>query len=157
MVLFEASSQMVNPATASPGRYTVPYPAHRPTRIHPYLVPDGNPLNNANFNQHKDNTRVSIMTPQSDDSGTNEQPKPKYPKRLEVVYGALKAYLGDDITITPYLYDRINTEVEEQDTDQRGLALFQYDPNADGNGQRQWRLFYENIYFYDTVLEDSDI
>jgi hypothetical protein len=38
-------------------------------------------------------------------------------------------------------------EKAQAGTNERGAALFQYDPDADGNGNRAYRLFYQqNVY-----------
>lgn len=40
-----------------------------------------------------------------------------------------------------------NAELFESE---RGNALFQYDPNAFGDGVRGWRILYENLQFLST-------
>ncbi|KAH0282138.1 hypothetical protein M436DRAFT_86613 [Aureobasidium namibiae CBS 147.97] len=141
-MIYFLTGRSVDLATADKGKYDQAYPDYAPTKNHPYLTPTGDPLDKTNFNQPGDETKVFIMTPLSDTS-TLKKPFLKYQRRLERVEQALISYLGPDITVVFVPYKRIE-DLAEQDTDQRGLALFQYDPNADGHGLRQWRLFYEN-------------
>lgn len=92
------------------------------------------------------------MTPAAENQKSNTRvPQIKYPNRVRRVERALRSYLGRKITIVRVPYFRINTNIEASDTDERGMALFQYDPDADGQGKRQWRLFYENRVFQGDV------
>lgn len=54
------------------------------------------------------------------------------------------------VTVVPYrALDTNNAAQSDQlGTDSNGVALFQYDPNSDGNGKRAWRLFLEARVFY---------
>lgn len=92
------------------------------------------------------------MTPADDDANpTDPEPVLKYDKRVRRLQRALRSYLGRRADIITVPYFRINTDLETANTDQRGMALFQYDPDADGKGKRQWRLFYENRVYVGSI------
>lgn len=95
--------------------------------------------------------QVFYATPRRDDLAvdSNGQPYLKYQKRVARVEDALRAYLGSGISIIRYPYSRLDSSRGESATqaDPRGLYLFQYDTDADGNGRKQWRLFYEDSVY----------
>ncbi|THX03630.1 hypothetical protein D6D13_07585 [Aureobasidium pullulans] len=155
-MIFFLRNQPVDRSTANKGVFTEAYPKSKPTKNHPYLVPSGDPLENGNFNQPDDDTQVFIMTPADDvENPTKKNPKLKYTKRVARVQRALRSYLGRGAKIVIVPYFRKNTDLEPYNTDQRGMALFQYDPDADGKGSKQWRLFYENRVFQGDVAYKS--
>lgn len=52
-------------------------------------------------------------------------------------------------------YQRLNyvipAEAAQETQNERSIALFQYDPNTDGNGQRAYRLFYQQSIYQQNV------
>jgi len=102
------------------------------------------------FNQPGDNPVAFWLTPRSDaeealkdanppDDQANPQLLWYYPETQQ-----LQQYLAGLLdTITFMAVPYISEQSYPSNQQYRGRALFEYDPNADGNGNGNWRLFYE--------------
>ncbi|EEQ29304.1 uncharacterized protein MCYG_02123 [Microsporum canis CBS 113480] len=71
----------------------------------------------------------------------------RWPKRLAEIRKAIERHIGVAPKDVTYKYIALNyndlADLALVNISNRGMALFQYDPDSDGNGQRAWRLFYE--------------
>ncbi len=73
----------------------------------------------------------------------------EYPNKIKAIRQTL-ADLIPGINVVIYGYPGWDEGVPEEDaqreTNERGFALFQYDPDSDGNGNAGYRLYYEQTY-----------
>ena len=97
------------------------------------------------------------MTPLKDwirESTTNSENDLEYPTKIRKLR-ALLTTLVPGVQIVMKGYERLNYDIQaerdQENTNERGVALFQYDPNSDGNGQRAYRLFYQQTVYEQTV------
>lgn len=97
------------------------------------------------------------MSPLGDgirESNSNSENDFKYPTKVRQLR-ALLSTLVPGVQIVMKGYQRLNyaipAEREQENTNERGIALFQYDPNSDGNGQRAYRLFYQQTVYEQNV------
>jgi len=70
----------------------------------------------------------------------------KYSNKLNELTTAIRRLIpGVKVYSIPYIPLDYYSPADEAliDKSDRGMALFQYDPNADGAGGRYYRLFYE--------------
>lgn len=100
-------------------------------------------------------TRVYVMTPRS----TRELGKyyksnyfVKVPQLLDTIRSALGS---QDVPIAVWNYKPLDCEVNDEVNpelfeSEKGNALFQFDPNAFGDGVRGWRILYESLQFLST-------
>ncbi|KAM5496248.1 hypothetical protein McanMca71_007969 [Microsporum canis] len=92
-----------------------------------------------------DRTWAFIMTPRGylthDDPNTAQ-----YPLELEALK-ALLLSLIPEIGIIEYRYDAVYLNREDIGKSHRGIALFEYDRNADGLYHRDWRLWMEQTSY----------
>lgn len=99
-----------------------------------------------------DNPRVYIMTPRR--TGSTDYTVSNFGVKVPRLISAIKDVLGANVPIAVWKYVRLDYHIPEQEaeanTNQRGIAVFQYDPNANGQGTRGWRLFYEEMQFAST-------
>lgn len=87
------------------------------------------------------------MTPREDQADpTAEVPDPPVPGPTSQLYSGritqiktLLTQLIDGITVLDYNYIALNVPTAAY----QGVALFEYDPNADGQGHPNFRLWYE--------------
>jgi hypothetical protein len=75
-----------------------------------------------------------------------------YLTKLPTLISTIKTALGNqNVPIAVWKYVRLDynvpSDMTQANTNQRGIALFQFDPNAWGQGLQGWRLFYEEIQF----------
>ncbi|KAJ8120462.1 hypothetical protein ONZ43_g2834 [Nemania bipapillata] len=90
-----------------------------------------------------------IMTPRPDQNDpTPQNPNPPVPGPNEQMYEAQITQLSQTIqSLIPGLniinYNYIALNPRNQDQDWQGKALFEYDPDADGNSNPNFRLWYE--------------
>ncbi|RFU32890.1 hypothetical protein B7463_g3469, partial [Scytalidium lignicola] len=101
-------------------------------------------------------TRVYIMTPRRGKS-TAGAGSPLYRGKVPQLISAIQVTLGDDVPLALFNYTPLECDEDpgEDDsppnpdlfTSQRGVALFQFDPQADEDGKPGWRLFYEHHQF----------
>lgn len=107
------------------------------------------------FTGNNDGTQAFIMTPVVEGGSTGGQAM--YGNRINELQGLLRRRFGARVETYTYATLDYNGETGEGadadtvGTDQRGFALFQYDPNADGQGNAAWRLFYEAWMAYGAV------
>ncbi|KAK4194710.1 hypothetical protein QBC40DRAFT_318421 [Triangularia verruculosa] len=125
-----------------------------------YVKPTGPGINPNLFNNRDtDQTEVFIYTPVKYGTRKQDMNKVSNLKYLErygpngEVRDTIADILGDSrprITMVPYmpLNTNIPAEAAQMGTNARGSILFQYDPNADGNGRRRWRLLIEDKFYY---------
>ncbi|KAI1441252.1 hypothetical protein F5Y02DRAFT_400284 [Annulohypoxylon stygium] len=90
-----------------------------------------------------------IMTPRQDQADpTPDNPNPPVPSADTQLYGGRMNQLSQTlINLVPRLsviyYNYIATNIEEYTRKYQGKALFEYDANADGNNNPNFRLWYE--------------
>ncbi|RAL01806.1 uncharacterized protein BO80DRAFT_472925 [Aspergillus ibericus CBS 121593] len=111
----------------------------------------GPAFNPALFNRPDDDTRVYIMHPRR---GIRVYTSAIYRGKLTQLRTLFNQNLLPGVPIATWMYIPVNPRRGQPDpiADQpwRRHAIFQYDPNAHGAGNRGWRLFYEDHYFDDT-------
>ncbi|KAI9740055.1 MAG: hypothetical protein M1818_004806 [Claussenomyces sp. TS43310] len=103
----------------------------------------GPSLDKSYFNRPGDNTVAYIMSP-GDGNKVYE-----YPNKLGELKSALMDLVpGIHIELKNYVAIDVNDEEEAKQlwNTARGMALFQYDPDSDGQGNPSYRLFYETIF-----------
>lgn len=89
------------------------------------------------------------MSPLKDwvqESKSNGENDLRYPTKIKQLKALLITLVpGVEIITKGYQALNYHNEAErlQANQDERGIALFQYDPNSDGNGQRACRLFYQ--------------
>jgi len=115
------------------------------------------PVINADDFTPKDNTRAYIMTPRLFHDNTNifdaNPQASQYAAKIDTLRTTLRTVLGQNLPIALWNYiplDCRESVAPELGTDERGEALFQFDPNSDGRGTPGWRLFYERLLFQNT-------
>ncbi|KAM5448709.1 hypothetical protein MaudCBS49596_005215 [Microsporum audouinii] len=111
-----------------------------------YIPPSGPPIDPNLFNRDTDETEFYIMTPFIE-IWKRRLINPRTPKRLAEIRKAIERHIGVAPKDVTYKYIALNysdlADLALVNISNRGMALFQYDPDSDGNGQRAWRLFYE--------------
>lgn len=127
-----------------------------------YVAPSGPGIDVNMFNNKAtDQTNVFIFTPTK--AGTSRADMTnlqnlKYYNRYGPGGEVVKTIAGifgvrsPRVTLVPYrpLDTSTPAQSEQLGTDSNGVALFQYDPDSDGNGKRAWRLFLEaRVYYQD--------
>ncbi|BCS29892.1 uncharacterized protein APUU_80195A [Aspergillus puulaauensis] len=114
-----------------------------------YIAPEGPPIDPKLFNDPEDGTELHIMTPYvSTEEPIETTTELEYANRIEEV----KAEIADILGIRPmehvWPYRKLRWSYPDEyalvDKTCRGFALFQYDPDADGDGNRGWRIMYES-------------
>jgi hypothetical protein len=96
-----------------------------------------------------DDTRVYIMHPRR---RNGQYTTANYLTKLPQLINTIKTALGNqNVPIAVWKYVRLNydltSDLAQANTNQRGIALFQFDPNGFGPGVQGWRLFYEEQPF----------
>jgi hypothetical protein len=127
-----------------------------------YLEPWGDGIDASLFNRADDDTKVFIMTP-LDGSVTTASKKPAkppagpamYQTKMNAIFQAISDHIGGTVELgDQYNYWRLDynraTDRAQINTSERGVCLFQYDPNAFGTGVKGWRLFYEDRWYVST-------
>jgi hypothetical protein len=128
-----------------------------------YEAPVGPALNSNLFKAVNDGTEIFIYTPNPRPSRANIQAgtrprNEKYERRNAILIEELKNHIGGDPKVTKMVYSRLHhgldDEVTMASTTRRGMVLFQYDPDFDGEGQghRAWRLIYEHKQWTGVVI-----
>jgi hypothetical protein len=119
-----------------------------PNREGRYIEPTGPGLDPTLFNLATDGTQVLIMTPKL--LGSDDSEAEQYAARNEIMVDTIIDVIGGNNLpeVRTYVYDPLNhndpNQVALGQTTRRGVCLFQYDPDSDGQGTRAWRLFYEH-------------
>ncbi|KAI1108459.1 hypothetical protein F5Y14DRAFT_457027 [Nemania sp. NC0429] len=109
----------------------------------------GDSLDPSLFTGDNGPARAYIMTPRPDqDSPTAQNPNPPVPGPGEQLYAGRITQLSQTLTgLIPGLevvyYNYIAVNVEKQQQAYQGKALFEFDPNADGSSNPNFRLWYE--------------
>ncbi|KAL1797005.1 hypothetical protein ACET3X_005545 [Alternaria dauci] len=135
----------------------------RIARNHKYVKPEGPPIDFSLFNEDGDNSVMYVMTPLKDNKSEDSKiPEDcmyykKYARLLFQEVSKRTNIRGLRLVMVPY--KRLHYNIDEngnsvrapgydddwdefvQPTHAKGMALFEYD------GERNWRLFYENKYF----------
>ncbi|USW46748.1 hypothetical protein Slin15195_G000670 [Septoria linicola] len=112
-----------------------------------YLDPAGVSPTQGLYNQPGDDTQAFIMTPTRDNEATGSGAL--YGSRNEELVQLLEQRFNARVTTYSYRaldYNGIDfsgPDGEIAGTDERGNALFQFDPDSDKQGGRAWRLFLE--------------
>lgn len=116
-----------------------------------YEDPIGDPPTQSLYNQEGDNTQAFIMTPTVDVGATGGPAL--CGSRITELEDLLRTRFNARVTTytyaaLEYLFDAEAGTFTGQDADvagedERGNALFQFDPDSDRQGGRAWRLFYE--------------
>jgi hypothetical protein len=102
--------------------------------LKPLYRADGPGLDANLFNQPGDNSYAAIMTPRDP-----ENMQDYYPDKVKVLQDLLQKLIpGIRVDSVPYL------STDKKYPPGYGAAAFEYDPDADGDGNADWRLFYEN-------------
>jgi hypothetical protein len=89
------------------------------------------------------------MTPRQDqDNPTPDNPNPPAPDPDTQLYEGQIGQLAETLTnlipgVTIVYYNYIATNVEDYTQAYQGKALFEYDPDADGLGNANFRIWYE--------------
>lgn len=111
-------------------------------------VPDGTgPVINAALFPIQPSTRVYIMTPRK---GAGNPNRSNYRTKVPQLRAQIEAVLGAGVTFVTFNYVPRDCNDNNLFAGQRGVALFQYDPDSDGNNNPGWRLFYEHHVFRNT-------
>ncbi len=118
----------------------------------PYIAPTGpSPTASLYDNIDEDETKLFIFTPIGDNQRLRASARLKYPQRVDEIEKAFVARIGVSPAVYRVGYKRLDyTKPDEaalENQSNRGMTLFQYDPDSDGKGRRAWRLFLENRYF----------
>ncbi|KAK0104903.1 hypothetical protein ONS95_005168 [Cadophora gregata] len=114
-----------------------------------HLPTEGNPIDPNLFNRRDDNTEAIIMTPAetiTTGSRGEKMADYRYPNKIGELEMALRQLIpGIKIQRQPYTpLNYFNpVDMAKRDKTEAGMALFQFDPNADGAGARYFRLFHE--------------
>ncbi|KAK4505420.1 hypothetical protein PRZ48_003383 [Zasmidium cellare] len=131
-----------------------------------YITPEGPALDPSLFNREDDNTNIYFMTPLDGSVTTANKKPPKppsgpamYPNKMRAIADTINELIGGVLEdVVQYNYWRLNyaNSADEAliDTTERGLCMFQYDPNAFGSGKKGWRLFYEDRHY---VSNEGDV
>jgi len=110
----------------------------------------GDNLNPSLFTGENGPAIAYIMTPREDqDDPTPQNPNPPVPEPDTQLYSGRMAQLSQSLTeLIPGLgvvyYNYIAINVEQYTQIYQGKALFEFDPNADGSNNPNFRLWYEN-------------
>jgi len=89
------------------------------------------------------------MTPRQDQADpTADNPNPPVPGPDTQLYSGRMGQLSQTLTnlvpgLTVVYYNYIATNIEDYQQGYQGKALFEYDPNADGANNPNFRLWYE--------------
>jgi hypothetical protein len=118
----------------------------------PYVPPFGDAIDPSLFNQEGDGTRIIVMTPNFLGSrpGTARYGQQRYSARNQIMINDIIDHIGGENQprVDVFIYSALNYRNAQQyamrHNTRRGMCVFQYDPDSDGNGQRAWRLFYED-------------
>ncbi|KAH7317127.1 hypothetical protein B0I35DRAFT_434610 [Stachybotrys elegans] len=128
-----------------------------PSNGGPYITPLGPSIDGNLFNRRDtDETQIFIMAPvlEGEPSGSTAY---NYPTRINDMVQAVHDVLGEgnNPRLTVYGYQPLEYEDEADqaliNTSQKGMALFQYDPDSNGSGRREWRLFLEERFARHTI------
>jgi hypothetical protein len=84
------------------------------------------------------------MTPRNGLSNPNSS---LFRGKVPQLRAQIQATLGAAVPLVTYNYVPRDCNSAALFADQRGCALFQFDPNSDGAGTPGWRLFYEQHLF----------
>jgi hypothetical protein len=121
-----------------------------PSSYRAYIPPIGPGIDASLFNADSDETYLYIMTPIARNIKDEKSKLLEYPIRARAIATAVKRHIGKtpETVESPYLRLNYNLPEEEalENRSRRGMALFQYDPNSDGNGKRAYRLFLEEKF-----------
>jgi hypothetical protein len=122
-----------------------------------YITPDGPSPDPNLFNGPNDETKLFISTPIKDLKDPVSQAPHltdrdiKYPLRVSAIQTEFRRLLGKTPETFRVWYIRLNYNIPEEkaleNKSNRGMHLFQYDPNSDNKGTRAWRLFNELRYY----------
>jgi hypothetical protein len=97
------------------------------------------------FNQPDDLPYAYLLAPRSPGGNNNANPDPAqiyyYWPQIQQITTYIQELLPNLQAFLPIPY--IAQAQYPENELYRGQALFEYDPNADGNGNGNWRLFYE--------------
>lgn len=125
----------------------------------PYRIPNGVPINPNLFNRENDGTRIIIMTPNPLGSRGPARNNERYHDRHEIMVQELREHVGRDPQVDTYIYSALNyaipAEYALENTQRRGMCVFQYDVDSDGQGTKAWRLLYEQ-QFYSGIIEEEE-
>ena len=127
-----------------------------------YVAPTGPGIDVSMFNNKAtDQTQVWIFTPSTREKRTEIKdlqflryrnyygPDGDVYKTIADIFASRKPR----VVQVPYIPLDTNNPAQSAllGTNSRGVVLFQYDPNSDGNGKRAWRLFMEDRVEYGNV------
>jgi hypothetical protein len=127
-------------------------PVERPTPGYKTYIPPTGPAPDPDlFNRDTDETMLFISTPIAEGASiTARRPKLKYVNRVGEMEKAFSNKIGKTPETIRVPYQRLDynddNDVRLINNMNRGMHLFQYDPNSDNNGRRSWRLFNEARY-----------
>ncbi|KAK4236579.1 hypothetical protein C8A03DRAFT_35518 [Achaetomium macrosporum] len=109
------------------------------------------------FNRDDDDTKLFIMSPVAE--GKPAGGDLRYPKKMDEIRRQIRSHLGfgakdyGKIPAVTMAYLRLNYKKPEEkaleNKTQRGMALFQYDPQ--GEGGKAWRLYYEDTCYHSST------
>jgi len=110
----------------------------------------GPPIDPNLFNQPDDGTQVFIMTPREEANSEEEAERKRgqllYPRDIQRLRNEIQQIIAPNgPEIRKVVYDYYAANVYPPDQPERGQALFLYDPNANGERHRGWRLLYERF------------
>ncbi|KAK8928139.1 hypothetical protein VCV18_004632 [Metarhizium anisopliae] len=116
----------------------------------------GPALDSSLFTGPDDHTRAFIMTPRNR-STVNDELSQQYPAEYKSLVGLLQRVVPG-IGITKYNYnperenDKPNAGVKKKKPFWKGVALFEYDRNADGKQHPDWRIWLGQTSFRGSSL-----
>lgn len=118
-----------------------------------------------------DDTRVYVMTPRRSKTVVDNEGNPYIEfgdtfttnciKKIPQLLNTIRTALWNDVPIALRNYEPLDCNAPDASgpdpepnpalfESERANALFQFDPDAFGNGKSGWRLFYEGIQFSST-------
>ncbi|KAL1981339.1 hypothetical protein VTN96DRAFT_2780 [Rasamsonia emersonii] len=114
------------------------------------------PAMNPDLFTANDDTRVYVMTPRSARGNYQNYQNSNYYGKVPRLLNTIRTALGNqDVPIAVWNYIPLECEIDGETNDElfeseRGVALFQFDPDAFGSGVRGWRILYEALQFLST-------
>lgn len=142
----------MNNPTPSPIYDNEPHRRENPTGSNPekiYIPPQGPGINDQFFTTDRsERTQLFMMIPTV--KATPRTGRLRYPNHVKAMHDTIDAHIGKKLAFTEVKYSALDPDGPDGNLmweDLRGTALFQYDPDSDGNGKRAWRMWLEERFY----------
>lgn len=116
----------------------------------PYIPPSGPGIDASFFNIDEDETMLFIMIPVKEGQPLNFKII-EYLTRVISIETTIRRHIQRRFKIIRVQYVPLEYDNPEDlaivNESRRGMCLFQYDPNSDGNGRKAWRIFMEDDFY----------